>query len=132
MSLIKVSIPNKVAAAGAKDATDAADAAAQDRGNYTTNTDALLKMAYANLNKAAGVARIVFKNISDATYKVKDGQTKSFLKDRQHEWWLCEREIEAVIKELSTIAVPPSFGVPHKEKLSPEDRKSIEGFFVFE
>ena len=107
----------------------AAAGAAQDGGNYTTNTGALLKMAYANLNKAADVVSIVLKNISAATYKVKDGQTKSFLKDRQHEWWLCEREIEAVIKELSTIAVPSSFGVPHKEKLSPEERDIFKEFF---
>ena len=108
---------------------DAAAGAAQDRGNYTENTEALLKMAYANLNKAASVVRVVLKNVADAEYKVKDGQTKSFLKDRGHEWWSCEREIEAVIKELSTIAVPPSYGVPHKEKIPPEERKIIAEFF---
>lgn len=108
---------------------DAAEGSAQDRGDYTTNIEALLKTAYSALNKAESVVRVVLKNISDAQYKVKDGQTKAFLKDKEREWYLRKEEIYAVIKELSTIAVPPSYGIPHKEKIPPEDRKFIEEFF---
>ena len=108
---------------------DAAEGYAQDSGNYTTNIEALLKTAYSALNKAESVVRVVLKNISDAQYKVKDGQTKAFLKDKEREWYLCKEEIYAVIKELSTIAVPPSYGIPHKEKIPPEERKIIAEFF---
>lgn len=105
------------------------DDVAQDRGDYTTNATALLKMAYENLNKAEGVVTRAGTNISDAKSKVKDEQTKSFLKRIEHEWWACKEEIYEVIKELRTIAVPSSYGVPHKEKIPPEDRNILAAFF---
>ena len=106
-----------------------ADSVAQDSGDYTTNAEALLKMAYENLNKAEGVVTRAGRNISAAKSKVKDEQTKSFLNRIEHEWMLCKKEIYEVIKELSTIAVPSSYGVPHKEKIPPEERKIIAEFF---
>ena len=107
----------------------AADAAAQDRGNYATNTIALLKMAFGNLRTADSVVRRVVSNIGDAMDKVKDERAKSSLKSMQQEWWACEREIWATMEKVERIAVPSGYGVPHKAKLSPEDRKFIEEFF---
>lgn len=109
-------------------AKDAADVA-QDSGDYTTNATALLKMAYENLNKAEGVVTRACTNISAAKSKVKDEQTKSFLNRIEHEWLSCKKEIYEVINELRTIAVPSSYGVPHKEKMPPEDRNILAEFF---
>ena len=108
-------------------AIDSCGGVAQDRGDYTSNIEALLKMAYSNLNKAHGVMGVVLKNFSDAIHKVKDEQTKAFLKDREHEWWLCERELSPVIDELEKIAVPSHYGIPHK--VPSEERKLIAQFF---
>ena len=58
---------------------DAAAGVAHDRGDYTTNTIALLKMAFDNLNKAESVVRAVLRNISNAFDKVQDAQAKSSL-----------------------------------------------------
>ena len=119
MSLIKVSIPAK----------DAAEGAAKDSGNYTTNTIALLKMAFDNLNKAESVVRAVLRNISNAFDKVQDAQTKSSLNNLEKDWSACEREIWETLQQVKRITVPSNYGIPHKAKLSPEDRKFIEAFF---
>lgn len=111
-------------------AFDAAnDSAAQDRGNYATNTIALLKMAIGNLRTADSVVRRVVSNIGDAMDKVKDERAKSSLKSMQQEWWACEREMWAALEKLERIPVPSGVGVPNKQKLSPEDRKFIDEFF---
>ena len=105
------------------------DSAAQDRGDYATNTSALLRTAYGNLITADRVVRRALSNIGDAISKVKDAQEKSFLKRMGQEWSECEREIWATMEKVERIAVPSGYGVPHKEKLSPEQRKFIEEFF---
>ena len=110
-------------------AADSASGAAQDRGNYATNTIALLRMALGNIRTADSVVRRVISNIGDAMDKVKDEKAKSSLKSMQQEWWACEREILAVLEEIERVSVPSGVGVPNKQKLSPEDRKFIEEFF---
>ena len=110
-------------------ATDAAARAAQDRGNYATNTIALLRTALGNIRTADSVVRRAISNIGDAMDKVKDERAKSSLKSMQQEWWACEREIMAAIEEVERVSVPSGVGVPNKQKLSPEDRKFIEEFF---
>ena len=110
-------------------ATDAADAAAQDRGNYATNTIALLRTALGNIRTADSVVRRAISNIGDAMDKVKDERAKSSLKSMQQEWWACEREIWAALEKVERVSVPSGVGVPNKQKLSPEDRKFIEEFF---
>ena len=107
----------------------AIDSAAQDRGNYATNTIALLKMAIGNLRTADSVVRRVVSNIGDAMDKVKDERAKSSLKSMQQEWWACEREMWAALEKVERISVPSGVGVPNKAKLSPEDRKFIDEFF---
>ena len=107
----------------------AKDADAMDRGDYTTNTIALLKMAFDNLNKAESVVRAVLRNISNALDKVQDAQTKSSLNNLGKDWSACEREIWETLQQVKRIAVPSNYGIPHKAKLSPEDRKFIEAFF---
>ena len=107
----------------------AADAAAQDRGNYATNTIALLRTALGNIRTADSVVRRVISNIGNAMDKVKDERAKSSLKSMQQEWWACEREIWAVLEEIERVSVPSGVGVPNRQKLSPEDRKFIEEFF---
>lgn len=106
----------------------AADAA-QDRGNYATNTIALLRTALGNLRTADSVVRRALSNIGDAMDKVKDERAKSSLKSMQQEWWECEREIWATLEKVERIPVPSGVGVPNKAKLSPEDRKFIDEFF---
>ena len=110
-------------------AIDCADDSAQDRGNYATNTIALLKMAIGNLRTADSVVRRAISNIGDAMDKVKDERAKSSLKSMQQEWWACEREVWAAFEKVDRIPVPSGVGVPNKEKLSPEDRKFIGEFF---
>ena len=110
-------------------ANDSAAAAAQDRGNYATNTIALLKMAIGNLRTADSVVRRVVSNIGDAMDKVKDERAKSSLKSMQQEWWACEREMWAALEKVERISVPSGVGIPNKAKLSPEDRKFIDEFF---
>ena len=112
-----------------KSAPAHADSAAQDRGNYATNTIALLKMAIGNLRTADSVVRRVVSNIGDAMDKVKDERAKSSLKSMQQEWWACEREMWAALEKVERISVPSGVGVPNREKLSPEDRKFISEFF---
>ena len=107
----------------------AIDSAAQDRGNYATNTIALLKMAIGNLRTADSVVRRVVSNIGDAMDKVKDERAKSSLKSMQQEWWACEREMWAALEKVERISVPSGVGIPNKAKLSPEDRKFIDEFF---
>lgn len=107
----------------------AAAGAAQDRGNYATNSIALLKMAIGNLRTAASVVRRAISNIGNAMDKVKDERAKSSLKSMQQEWWACEREVWAALDKVVSIPVPSGVGVPNKQKLSPEDRKFIEEFF---
>ena len=108
---------------------DAAEGYAQDSGNYTTNIEALLKTAYSALNKAESVVRTVLRNISNAFDKVKDAQTKSSLNNLEKDWSACEREVWAALEKVESIYVPSNYGIPHKAKLSPEDRKFIEAFF---
>ena len=110
-------------------ATDAADAAAQDRGNYATNTIALLRTALGNIRTADSVVRRAISNIGAAMDKVKDERAKSSLKSMQQEWWACEREIWEALEKVERVSVPSGIGVPNKQKLSPEDRKFIEEFF---
>ena len=112
-----------------KSAPAHADSAAQDRGNYATNTIALLKMAIDNLRTADSVVRRVVRNIGDAMDKVKDERAKSSLKSMQQEWWACEREVWAAHDKVTRIPVPSGVGVPNRGKLSPEDRKFISEFF---
>ena len=102
---------------------------AQDRGNYATNTIALLRTALGNIRTADSVVRRVISNIGAAMDKVKDERAKSSLKSMQQEWWACEREIWAVLEEIERVSVPSGVGVPNRQKLSPEDRKFIEEFF---
>ena len=102
---------------------------AQDRGNYATNTIALLRTALGNLRTAASVVHHPISNIDNAMSKVQDAQAKSSLKSMQQEWWACEREIWAVLEEIERVSVPSGVGVPNRQKLSPEDRKFIEEFF---
>ena len=109
--------------------SDAAEGAAKDRGNYATNSIALLKMAIGNLRTADSVVRRAISNIGDAMDKVKDERAKSSLKSMQQEWWECEREVWAALEKVERISVPSGVGVPNKQKLSPEDRKFIEEFF---
>ena len=108
---------------------DSAARAAQDRGNYATNTIALLRTALGNIRTADSVVRRVISNIGNAMDKVKDERAKSSLKSMQQEWWACEREIWAALEEVERVSVPSGVGVPNKQKLSPEDRKFIEEFF---
>ena len=108
---------------------DSAAGAAQDSGNYATNSIALLKMAIGNLRTADSVVRRAISNIGDAMDKVKDERAKSSLKSMQQEWWECEREVWAALEKVERISVPSGVGVPNKQKLSPEDRKFIEEFF---
>ena len=108
---------------------DAAEGAAKDRGDYTTNIEALLKTAYSALNKAESVVRVVLRNISNAFDKVQDAQTKSSLNNMEKDWSACEREVWAALEKVERIYVPSNYGIPHKAKLSPEDRKFIEAFF---
>ena len=127
MSLLMV---RKSAPAKAADAQkDAADSAAQDRGNYATNTIALLKTALGNIRTAASVVQRAISNIDNAMSKVQDAQAKSSLKSMLQEWLECEREIWAVLEKVERIPVPSGHGVPNKQKLSPEDRKFIFEFF---
>lgn len=105
------------------------DTAAQDRGDYATNTSALLRTALGNLRTAYSVVNRAISNIEDAMSKVQDAQAKSSLKSMLQEWLECEREIWATIDKVDRIPVPSGIGVPHKAKLSPEDRKFIEEFF---
>ena len=108
---------------------DAAAGVAHDRGDYTTNTIALLKMAFDNLNKAESVVKAVLRNISNAFDKVQDAQAKSSLNNLEEDWSACEREIWETLQQVKRITVPSNYGIPHKAKLSPEDRKFIEAFF---
>ena len=108
---------------------DSAAGSAQDRGSYATNIFSLLKMAFDNLNKADSVVRVVLRNISNALDKVQDAQTKSSLNNLGKDWSACEREIWETLQQVKRIAVPSNYGIPHKAKLSPEDRKFIEAFF---
>ena len=110
-------------------AIDSAAGAAQDSGNYATNTIALLKMAIGNLRTADSVVRRAISNIGDAMDKVKDERAKSSLKSMQQEWWACEREVWAALEKVERVPVPSGVGVPNKAKLSPEDRKFIDEFF---
>ena len=107
----------------------AADSAAQDRGNYATNTIALLRTALGNLRTADSVVRRALSNIDDAMRKVQDAQAKSSLKSMLQEWWECEREIWDTMEKVQRISVPSGHGVPNKAKLSPEDRAFIKEFF---
>lgn len=113
----------------ASELVKAADSAAMDRGNYTENTEALLRMALGNLRKASGVVRQAASNIGNAMFKVKDEQTKGFLKRIYPSWWRSYKEIEDVISEVELIAIPTAYGIPHKEKVSPEDRDLFKDFF---
>ena len=110
-------------------AKDAASRAAQDRGNYATNTIALLRTALGNIRTAASVVSRVMSNIGDAMDKVKDERAKSSLKSMQQEWWACEREIWEALDKVQHVSVPSGIGVPNRQKLSPEDRKFIDEFF---
>ena len=110
-------------------ADDSAARAAQDRGNYATNTIALLRTALGNIRTADSVVRRVISNIGAAMDKVKDERAKSSLKSMQQEWLACEREIWAALDEVKRVSVPSGVGVPNRQKLSPEDRKFIEAFF---
>ena len=103
--------------------------AAQDRGNYATNTIALLRTALGNLRTADSVVRRALSNIDDAMSKVQDAQAKSSLKSMLQEWWECEREIWDTMEKVQRISVPSGHGVPNKAKLSPEDRTFIKEFF---
>ena len=107
----------------------AANAAAQDRGNYATNTIALLRTALGNLRTAASVVHHPISNIDNAMSKVQDAQAKSSLKSMLQEWLECERDIWDTMEKVERIFVPSGHGVPNKAKLSPEDRKFIEEFF---
>ena len=107
----------------------AKDAAAQDRGNYATNTIALLRTTLGNLRTAASVVSRPISNIGNAMDKVKDAQAKSSLKSMLQEWLECEREIWDTMEKVERIPVPSGHGVPNKQKLSPEDRKFIDEFF---
>ena len=111
------------------DAADSAAGSAQDRGNYATNSIALLKKAIDNLRTAYSVVSRAVSNIGDAMDKVKDERAKSSLKSMQQEWWECEREVWAALEKVERIPVPSGVGVPNRQKLSPEDRKFIEEFF---
>ena len=103
--------------------------AAQDRGNYATNTIALLRTALGNIRTADSVVRRALSNIDDAMSKVQDAQAKSSLKSMLQEWWECEREIWDTMEKVQRISVPSGHGVPNKAKLSPEDRAFIKEFF---
>ena len=113
----------------AKDSADSAARAAQDRGNYATNTIALLRTALGNIRTAYSVVNRAISNIGKAIDKVKDERAKSSLKSMQQEWLACEREIWEALEEVERISVPSGVGVPNKPKLSPEERKFIEEFF---
>ena len=110
-------------------AADSAARAAQDRGNYATNTIALLRTALGNLRTAASVVHHPISNIDNAMSKVQDAQAKSSLKSMLQEWLECERDIWDTMEKVERIFVPSGHGVPNKAKLSPEDRKFIEEFF---
>lgn len=105
------------------------DSAAQDRGDYYTNSEALLRMALGNLRNASRVVRQATSNISDAMFKVKDEQTKGFLKRIYQSWARCYKEFEDVIHEAEMIAIPTAYGIPHKEKIPPEERDLLKEFF---
>lgn len=105
------------------------DSAAQDRGDYYTNSEALLRMALGNLRNASRVVRQATSNISNAMVKVKDEQTKGFLKGIYQSWARCYKEFEDVIHEAEMIAIPTAYGIPHKEKIPPEERDLLKEFF---
>lgn len=107
----------------------AADSAAQDRGDYYTNSEALLRMALGNLRNASRVVRQATSNIFNAMVKVKDERTKGFLKGIYQSWARCYKELEDVIHEAEMIAIPTAYGIPHKEKIPPEERDLLKEFF---